>query len=121
MAYAQPSQGIQERLKPDSMKRAGKTRSDRARIRKTMKDAMLQLLAAPITDPKLEQKVADQLGVSVKEVNNQTVIMASMYKQAKNGDVRAAQFLRDTIGEAPQSQVVVEKLVATPLAPIKED
>lgn len=64
--------------------------------RKTMREAFLILLAEPIT------KDGSPTGK-----NTQDAMIAGVMKRAVAGDVRAAEFIRDTIGEKPADNVKV--------------
>ncbi len=97
--------GRPENMRPPRTKEEAKQRgrnggiaSGIARRRKRdMKDAAQLLLSMPVKF----QSVADQmknLGFAEEDLTNQMSILVSMYKEAMSGNVRAAEFLRDTIG-----------------------
>ncbi len=45
-----------------------------------------------------------QLGIDKDEMTNQMAIIVSMYKEAMSGNVKAAEFLRATIGDDKQDR-----------------
>ena len=75
-------------------KKAGEKSAETRAERKTMREAFLLLLSEPITkDGKPTGK------------NTQDAMIAGVMKRAVAGDVRAAEFIRDTIGEKPVQKV----------------
>lgn len=77
-------------------KKAGEKSAETRAERKTMREAFLLLLSEPITkDGKPTGK------------NTQDAMIAGVMKRAVAGDVRAAEFIRDTIGEKPTESVKV--------------
>lgn len=71
-----------------------------------MKDAFDILLKKK---PTLEQQAKlMKMGIDPVDVDNQMVIAVSMLQQAIGGNVKAAEFIRDTIGEKPVERVEAE-------------
>ena len=76
-------------------KKSGETR----RAQKTMREAAKMLLNLKPTD-NIRQNL-ERLGIEKTEHTNQVAILAKVMLQALNGDMDAAKFMRDTIGESP--------------------
>lgn len=69
------------------------------RRKKTMREAAQLLLSLPPTDG--VKKKLQGFDIDQEDLNNQTVLLAAMLREAFNGDVKAAAFVRDTAGENP--------------------
>lgn len=78
--------------------RGQKKYKENNRKRKLFKDCFLELLQHTAT-PEMKQTVADMYGVDVETV--QDVVTASITSKALQGDVKAFEALRGTIGEDP--------------------
>lgn len=84
--------------------------SGKARRRKrAMKSAARALLDMKTTDAEAIKRL-QEYGLQDDEMTNATVILTAMIDRAIDGDVRAAQFLRDTAGESPQDRMRQEEL-----------
>lgn len=70
------------------------------RRKKAMKAAGKLLVDMPVTSKELQQKMK-LLGVPEGDTTYQMAIMVAMLNQAMKGNVNAACFIRDTIGESP--------------------
>lgn len=85
--------------------RAGGIASGEARRKKrTMKAAAKILLDMAVSNPSVEKKMLEY-GVPKEDITNQMAIMVAMVNQAAKGNVKAAYFLRDTIGESPAERM----------------
>ena len=91
--------------------RQGGIASGKARRRKrTMKEAAKLILSLPV---KSEQSgLLAQYGIEEKDRTNITLIIAKAVQMAANGNLKAAEFLRDIIGENPQMQLLEKRLEA---------
>lgn len=90
--------------------RRGGIKSGEARRRKRdMKKAAQLLMGLDISSPKLQEQVKS-FGVADEDVNNQMAVLVSMFLQATKGNVRAAEFIRDTMGENPEILYKMEEL-----------
>lgn len=74
------------------------------RAKKRLKDSLAMLLDLPpgLTD---QRDILRALGVAEEDCNNQTLIAVAMIQAAANGDVKAATWVRDTVGEKPTDKV----------------
>lgn len=90
--------------------RRGGIKSGEARRRKRdMKKAAQLLMGLDISSPKLQEQVKS-FGVPDEDVNNQMAVLVSMFLQATKGNVKAAEFIRDTMGENPEVLYKMEEL-----------
>lgn len=69
-----------------------------------MKDSLAMLLDLPpgLTD---QRDILTALGIAEEDCNNQTLIAVAMIQAAASGDVKAATWVRDTVGEKPTDKV----------------
>ena len=109
-----------ENLKPQNKRpkseqreiaRQGGIASGKARRRKrTMKEAAKLILSLPVNS---EQAVLlAQYGIEEKDRTNITLIIAKAVQMAANGNLKAAEFVRDIIGESPKMQLLEKRLEA---------
>lgn len=84
------------------------------RERKKLRDTISMLLSMP---PGMsgQKDVLMALGIDEKDCNNQTLIAVSMIQAAVSGDVKAAVWLRDTVGEKPLDKVEASVQTINPL------
>lgn len=73
--------------------KGGKARAKKIQERKTMKEMLDYLLQQDITNKQGETK------------NTLEVMMTAQIKEAIKGNTKAAQFVRDTIGEMPTQKI----------------
>ena len=71
-----------------------------------MKSAAQMLLDMPVKAENIAKSMK-QLGFDDEDLNNQTAMLISVWKKAMEGDVKAAEFLRDTSGQKPVDKVMV--------------
>lgn len=95
----------------ENAKKAGKASGEARRKKRSMKSAAKLLLSMGVNDLKQYQGLLE-LGLDDEELTNQMVVMAAMLKQAASGNVRAAEFLRDTVGESPSAEINRENIRA---------
>lgn len=88
-------------------KNAGKTSGKRRKERKTLREDLLAVL----TDLKIPQKDTG------KKIPVQEALSTALIKAALNGNVRAYEIIRDTIGEKPVENV---SIVASNFAALDE-
>lgn len=78
---------------------SGKARKEKKMLRDTLND----LLKMPLRDgvPDNLEKIASIAGLKGKNITMQETIMLAMLQKAAKGDVKAAEYIRDTIGQKP--------------------
>lgn len=68
------------------------------RKKRTMKNAINLLLEMPLESNNMSETMK-KMGVADEDVTNQMALVVSMWREAVGGNVRAAEFLRDTAGQ----------------------
>lgn len=74
-------------------RKGGKASGEAKRRRKAMKEALDELLS---------RKYVDRNG---NEIQGVEAVSAKVFQQAMDGNLKAAQFIRDTIGEMPVQRI----------------
>lgn len=85
-------------------RKMGKASGKARRKKRTMKAAAKLLLDMAVANPSVEKKMLEY-GIPEEEITNQMAIMVAMINQATKGNVKAAAFLRDTVGESPAERM----------------
>lgn len=87
-------------------KKGGIASGKARREKKALKDTLEELLAMPIKDGELKNidQIKSIAGIKGKNITMQEAIMLSMLNKAAKGDVKAAEYVRDTIGQKPDSK-----------------
>lgn len=85
---------------------SGKARREKKALRETLEG----LLAMPVKNGKAYdinkiKSIADMKG---KNITMQEAIIVAMLSKAAKGDVKAAEFVRDTIGEKPNNRMNID-------------
>lgn len=85
---------------------------------KALRETLLELLSLPMKKGAVAECATSIEGMKDKDVNMsvRARIMLSMVTKAAKGDVKAAQFIRDTIGEAPVQEVKVEQTAVSQMS-----
>ena len=85
----------------------GKKSGESRRQKKTMRETLQDALQIELSSDKLQE-----LGADMSLLNGQntvlSAIIASTIREAINGDTKAIQFVRDSIGEQPKQEIVQE-------------
>ena len=82
--------------------------SGEARRRKKSLQAALQALM----EHRTPGDVAAELGLKKNTSNYEAMAVRMLYKALMDGDVRAAEFIRDSVGEKPVAQLKAEAAVS---------
>lgn len=89
--------------------RKGGIESGKARRRKrTMKEAAQIILKAPVNADQAE--LLSGYGIAEQDHTNLVLIMAKAVQRAADGDLKAAEFIRDVLGENPQYKIYEKRL-----------
>lgn len=94
------------RTKDEARKRGsngGKASGEARRRKKSMQAAMQALM-----EHRTPVEVANELGLKKSTNNYEALAVRILYKALMDGDVRAAEYIRDTCGEKPVAQVKAE-------------
>ena len=101
---------MNERTKEEQREiaRKGGRESGKVRRRKrTMKDAAQLILQLPVS---AEQVALLQKYVAESDCTNLMLIIAKAVQMAADGNLKAAEFIRDTLGENPQYKIYEKRL-----------
>ncbi len=80
------------------------------RKKKLMREQLELLLSLPLKNEKVQQKLTE-LGIYKKDMDNQMSLIASIYVKSLSGDIQAATFIRDTLGEKAVEVLEIRKPV----------
>ncbi len=75
---------------------------------KELRTVMVKLLESYCSDPELLKKTR-AIGLKKDRITNSDVIAAALISKALNGDVKAFEIIRDTIGEKPLNNVLLQQ------------
>ena len=81
------------------------------REKKLMKDQLALLLSLPMKDEGIKEKLKE-LGIDEENIDNQMGIIVAMWQKALKGNVKASEFIRDTLGEKPVEKVELNASVS---------
>lgn len=98
MANEQNLRPSEHKFTQEEAKRGGRASAESRRRRKAMREAFDELLSREFTDK--EGNTTD--GV--------TALVTRVYQKALKGDMRAVQFIRDTVGEMPVQKIEVDTI-----------
>lgn len=90
----------------ESARRAGKASAEARRRKRDMRETFRDLLDMPLKEGDLDEVTA-LAGANRKNVTVGEAIALIMANKAIKGDVKAAEFVRDTSGQKPGTQVQV--------------
>ena len=80
------------------------------RKKKAMKETLEVLLSMPMKDGKISdiEGIKNFASLKGKNISVQEALVISMIQKAMKGDVKAAEFLRDTSGQKPNDTMTLE-------------
>lgn len=85
-------------------RKGGKRSAEVRRQKKTMRESLELLLSLPVTSGDIADELRE-LGIKDEDLTNVMALCIKVFQKALNGDIKAAEFIRDTIGEKPELQV----------------
>ncbi len=91
-------------------KKGGIASGKARRKKKLMREQLELLLSLPLKNEKVQQKLTE-LGIYKKDMDNQMALIASIYVKSLSGDIQAATFIRDTLGEKAVEVLEIRKPV----------
>ena len=94
----------QRERKEISTKGANAT-NEQKRQRKAMREQMEMLLKLPPINAQAKQKIKE-LGIDEKEIDNQMLLMVTIFNKAMKGDIQAVNVVRELTGERIQQAEV---------------
>ena len=92
--------------------KGGKASAKAKRKAKSMREAARILLEAPLLDDEQTVELLARLGL---EADQQSAILLSAIIKAKNGDIEAGRYVRDTSGQAPSQQLELGGIDGQPI------
>lgn len=98
MANEQNLRPSEHKFTQEEAKKGGRASAESRRRRKAMREAFDELLS---------REFVDREGNTTDGV---TALVTRVYQKALKGDMRAVQFIRDTIGEMPVQRVEVDTI-----------
>ena len=101
---------INERTKEEAREisaRGGVASGEARRKKKKFKTVLGELMKVMATNP-THLKNLKKLGIETEDATLQTVMAAAMVQQACNGNVKAFNAVRDTLGEVPKAKVELD-------------
>ena len=100
-------------LKKDRVKEiaamGGRASGEAKRKKKAMSELLQILLSLPSKSRKA-QKIMREMGLTTEDMTTQMELLLAMYKKALQGDVQAANFVRDTSGQKPVDRSEVTEI-----------
>ena len=80
------------------------------REKKALKETLEELLTMPLKDGRADdiEKIKSIASIKGKNITMQEAIMVAMLNKAAKGDVRAAEYVRDTIGQKPDNKMNID-------------
>ena len=88
--------------------KGGKASSAARRRKRTMREAAQLILQAPAGAE--QAAFLQKYGIPERDCTNLMLIMAKAVQLAADGNLKAAEFIRDTLGENPQYKIYEKKL-----------
>lgn len=89
--------------------KGGKASGKARRKKKTLQEIAQMFLYMPVNDEKLN-KILDDVGIPRAEQTYILVMVFQQIRKAANGDLKAAEFIRETVGENPRLKLYERKL-----------
>lgn len=105
MEMAEKEYNINKNNASDYGKIGGKKSGEVRRKKRDMKNAMKLLLDLGVASPKTQAQMK-ALGISERDMTNQMAILLAMMNSAMKGDIKAAEFIRDTAGETINNSAI---------------
>lgn len=90
-------------------KKGGKASGAARRKKKSMREAAKVLMDMDIQSDKTKRTLAS-LGIAEDDMNYSMAIMAAMMNEAAKGNVKAAAFIRDTMGDSASHELQTARL-----------
>ena len=86
----------------------GKASGEARRERKAMKEQLKLLLSLPMENDAVREQIKS-FGIGDEEIDNQMAMTIALYKEAIQGNTKAYELIRDTIGEKPINKIELTK------------
>lgn len=89
--------------------KGGKASGKARRKKKTLQEIAQMFLYTPVNDEKLN-KILDDVGIPREEQTYILIMIFQQIRKAADGDLKAAEFIRETVGENPRLKLYERKL-----------
>lgn len=111
-----PFNTLTEKEQRELAVKGGKASAKKRKEQKLLKDTLLELLTLPATKS-TPKDISDAAALSELKsgLTVQEEIAVALVKKAKNGDLRAIELLRDTIGQKPVDKQITQTIQTDPL------
>ena len=86
------------KLTVEEQSRGGNSSAQSRRRKRDMKAKMKMLLSLPCSDTE-DWNEASAMGVDISEIDNETIMLIGLFKQAKEGNVQAVKEIRNILGK----------------------
>lgn len=85
-------------------KKGGKKSGQVRRQRKELKELFKSMLSTPIPQEELKEQI-NNMGFENEEQNYNTLVGMTTLQEAIKGNMKAIEFIRDTMGEKPKEEI----------------
>lgn len=82
----------------------GKKKAENQRNKRSIKEALQILLDLPPCQKEV-QNFLEYAGIEDEDQTNTLALAVAMFNKAIKGDIKAAEFIRDTVGEKPELNI----------------
>ncbi len=96
-------------------RKGGKASAKKRQQNKTFKEIINKFLDGQVSDERLKQQMIE-FGFADKEVSNKSCAVFALWREAIQGNTKAFELLRDTIGEKPQEKITVNGEINNPFS-----
>lgn len=110
-----PFNSLTEKEQREITSKGGKASAKKRRQNKTFKEIINKFLDGQVSDERLKQQMIE-FGFADKEVSNKSCAVFALWREAIQGNTKAFELLRDTIGEKPQDQINISGEVNNPFS-----
>lgn len=93
--------------------KGGKARQAQIAERKSMREDLNQLLNVRLSKSKAKELIGDDIAALGDNITMQRVLLVKASQEALNGNMRALELLRDTVGDFPKKQLEIQADVMT--------
>lgn len=116
MANEQNLKPIRTKSEAREKGRKGGKKSGEVRAKnKTFKEIINKFLDGQVSDERLKQQMVE-FGFADTEVSNKSCAVFALWREAIQGNTKAFELLRDTIGEKPQEKITVNGKINNPFS-----
>lgn len=102
---------LSERTKDEQRaiaKKGGRASGKARRKKRTAQEAAQLILSLPVK--KEQDKILEEYGIEKSDRNYLILIMVKAVQMASDGDLKAIEFIRDTLGENPKYKLYEKKI-----------